>query len=144
MLAASILVDVEEPAWLTTLGLLSIALAVLFAVPPFYYLKRLGKPPQGAAYYATSQVVDTGLYEVVRHPQYLGYVFLVWGFAFLDPHWLSVAMAACACAAFYVQTVLEERFCSQRFGVEYVDYLKKVPRFNFVQGLLRIVYRRLK
>ena len=144
MLAVSILIDVEEPPWLTVLGLLCIVLAVLFAVPPFYYLKRLGKPPQGAAYFATSQVVDKGPYSVVRHPQYLGYTFLIWGFAVLDPYWLSIALAASAWTAFYVQTVLEERFCSQRFGGEYVDYAKRVPRFNFVQGLFRILYRRLK
>ena len=142
MLAVSILVDVEEPVWIKGIGLFCLTCAVLLAVPPFCYLKRLGKPEKGAAFFFTSRLVDQGPYSLVRHPQYVGYSLLGIGFACLDPHWLTIVLAMSATTAFYLQAFFEERYCMHRFGGEYDVYKKRVPRFNFVLGLFRIVLRR--
>jgi protein-S-isoprenylcysteine O-methyltransferase Ste14 len=116
------------------------ALAVLFAVPPFYLLKRLGKPKQGAEYFATTQVVDSGVYAVVRHPQYLGYILLVFGFCCIDPHWISCVLAVFASVFFHLQAFHEEGYCRERFGQQYDSYSNNVPRFNFVLGFYRKIH----
>jgi protein-S-isoprenylcysteine O-methyltransferase Ste14 len=87
-------------------------------------------------------VADRGLYAVVRHPQYLGYICLVLGFGAIDPHPLILALAGGAAVFFYIQAVLEERHCLEQMGADYADYMKRVPRFNLVLGLFRIALRR--
>jgi protein-S-isoprenylcysteine O-methyltransferase Ste14 len=137
VLVANLIADIDEPGWLTGIGLACLALAVVLAVPPFFLLRRYGMPRTGDAFYATTHVVDKSVYSLVRHPQYLGYSLLVLGFACLDPHWIAIACAVGASALFYKQAILEERFCCRELGADYVGYSKRVPRFNILQGLLR-------
>jgi len=142
LLAAAIAIDASGPGWLTAAGVVLLALAVVFIFPPFFLLARHGKPGEGEPFFATTRVADRGLYRIVRHPQYLGYIFLVLGFGALDPHPAILALAGGASVFFYVQAVLEERYCLEALGEEYAGYMRRVPRFNFVLGLLRIAKKR--
>ena len=55
----------EEPAW--ALG------AVLLALP-ILGLRLKGRVAEGESYVETRALVETGIYAVVRHPQYLGWM----------------------------------------------------------------------
>ena len=142
VIVVNLAVDIDEPLWLTGIGLACFVLAVTFSVPPFFLLKKHGRIEGGGPYYSTTTLVDKGVYSVVRHPQYVGYALFVLGFACLDPHWLAVGLAILGSALFYLQAILEEGFCAAHLGSEYHEYGKRVPRFNFVQGVFRIVNRR--
>jgi protein-S-isoprenylcysteine O-methyltransferase Ste14 len=87
----------------------------------------------------TQAVVDRGLYAITRHPQYLGYMLLVAGFALLLQHWLSTILALMSIVFFYRQAMHEERYCLAKFGVWYEQYIMRVPRFNLVAGIVRLV-----
>jgi protein-S-isoprenylcysteine O-methyltransferase Ste14 len=143
LFAVSIFVDIDEPAWVTGFGLGCLALAIPLAGLPFFHLAKYGKSKQVDAFFDTTQVADRGVYSLVRHPQYLGYMFLVVGFALLDPHPVALGLAVAAVIFFHIQCLTEERFCSQHLGEEYVVYARRVPRINFLVGLLRIVRRHL-
>jgi protein-S-isoprenylcysteine O-methyltransferase Ste14 len=139
VLVVSIAIDIDEPQWITGIGIACLVLAVVFALPPFFHLRRHGSTRQGGAYYATTRVVDVGVYALVRHPQYLGYGLLVLGFTCLDPYWAAILLAAGAVFSFHLQAVAEERYCSTQMGPDYDDYMKRVPRFNFFLGLMRVL-----
>ena len=79
------------------------------------------------------------MYAIVRHPQYLGYILLVLGFICLFQNLVIGALGALAIALFYGQAVREERYCIQRFGQEYEDYVQRVPRLNFILGIIRVL-----
>ena len=111
LFVANLLVDVDEPLWLTLSGVVFLLLALTFFVPPFFHLTRLGEPKDGEGFYATSKLVDKGLYGIVRHPQYLGYTMLLFGLAFTDPHPIILGCAVVAAGFFYSQCVQEERYC---------------------------------
>ncbi|UCF20313.1 MAG: isoprenylcysteine carboxylmethyltransferase family protein [Gemmatimonadota bacterium] len=119
------------------LGTAALILSAVFIFSPFYLLKRHGGVQAGSKYFDTTAVVDRGVYGVVRHPQYLGYMLLVSGFALRSQSFWTVMLALCANVFFYVQARKEEGFCVQSLGNAYEDYLKRVPRFNFVSGFLR-------
>jgi protein-S-isoprenylcysteine O-methyltransferase Ste14 len=87
----------------------------------------------------TDVVVDRGLYAVVRHPQYLGYILLGCGFALLSQHRVSVLLAVIAAVLFYAQAVAEERACLAEFGEPYARYCRRVPRFSVILGLFRLL-----
>ena len=143
LFVVSIVVDVDEPSWVTGLGLVCLVLAVFFVGLPFIHLAKYGKPKLGDAFFETTRVADRGVYTIVRHPQYLGYMFLVVGFAGLDPHPAAIGLAGAAVAFFYLQCVLEERFCRDAFGEDYNQYVERVPRINFLLGLYRLTRKRM-
>ena len=87
-------------------------------------------------------MVERGPYAIVRHPQYLGYILLVLGIVLLSQHPLTVLLGVIAVGSLYVYTVLEERHCERRIGADYRAYLRRVPRFNFLLGLVRLIVRR--
>ena len=117
-----LLIGVNRPekrnAWnlatIAGVGLLLIAGPFIFA--PFYLLKKHGGAKTETAYMESRQVVDQGLYAVMRHPQYLGYILLAGGFALLSQHWAALLLAVVGIACFYVQAMLEEQCCLAQFG----------------------------
>lgn len=123
-------------------GTVALLLSPLFMFLPFYLLKRHGAVDGGAQFFQTTRVVDRGFYAIVRHPQYLGYILLVLGFALHSQHYLTATIAGMAISLFYVQSIREERFCAKKLGDEYVAYMKRVPRFNILSGSLRVLVGR--
>ena len=105
--------------------------------PSFVLLKKYGQVSEGDTYMHTTTVVDQGLYAVVRHPQYLGYILLSGGFALVTQHWLTALLGIAALAGFYVQAMAEERYCIARLGLSYEHYMRRVPRFNAILGIAR-------
>jgi protein-S-isoprenylcysteine O-methyltransferase Ste14 len=85
------------------------------------------------------EVVQQGLYALIRHPQYFGYMLLTCGFALLSQHWVAVLFAILSVVFFYVQAAQEERHCLARYGEPYNRYLQSVPRFNLIQGVWRVL-----
>jgi protein-S-isoprenylcysteine O-methyltransferase Ste14 len=112
-------------------------LSGLLFIPPFFVLARYGKPPADRSYMDTSLVVSHGPYGIVRHPQYLGYVCLSIGFTLQSQAWPAAVLGALSVALFYALAVAEERQLVARFGDGYIEYCRRVPRFNLLAGLLR-------
>jgi protein-S-isoprenylcysteine O-methyltransferase Ste14 len=125
-------------------GIGSLALSVLFMFPPFVLLKRYGRPRQGQPYFCTTTVVDRGVFAIVRHPQYLGYVLLVLGFAALSQHPVAAVLALLSACSFYLQALREESFCKRQLGESYGAYMRRVPRFNFLAGLFRYLTSKIR
>jgi protein-S-isoprenylcysteine O-methyltransferase Ste14 len=127
---------------LRVIGAISLVLSAFLIFPPFLLLSRHGGVPPGAPYYDTSRLVERGPYAVVRHPQYLGYILLVLGFALLAQHPLTALLGVVAIGSLYAHTALEERDCVRRLGDVYRTYMRRVPRFNLPLGLVRLIVRR--
>jgi protein-S-isoprenylcysteine O-methyltransferase Ste14 len=127
----------DDPVLRST-GVFLLLLAGVFIFWPFYLLAKHGGQ-DGQAYMQASCVVDRGLYAVTRHPQYLGYTFLAWGFALLSQHWAALLLAAVGSTFFYLQAVREERYCLARFDKPYEQYRQRVPRCNVILGIVRLL-----
>jgi protein-S-isoprenylcysteine O-methyltransferase Ste14 len=120
-------------------GVFVLLLAGVFIFGPFYLLTRHGRIKDGQTYMQARIVVDQGLYAITRHPQYLGYIFLACGFALLSQHWVAVLLAAVGSTCFYLQAVREEKYCRAQLGEPYEQYRRRVPRFNFILGIVRLL-----
>jgi protein-S-isoprenylcysteine O-methyltransferase Ste14 len=124
---------------LRAIGVPVLLLASVFIFWPFYLLaKHGGRDSQ--RYMQTALVVDRGLYAITRHPQYLGYTVLSWGFALLSQHWVTWLLAGVGTTCFYLQAAGEETYCVSLFGEPYVHYRRRVPRFNILLGLVRLLW----
>jgi protein-S-isoprenylcysteine O-methyltransferase Ste14 len=115
--------------------------ALSFALLPIRTLVRRGRPTEGESYLHTTVLVDSGLFSVVRHPQYLAYILFMLTFGLLAQHIVVTVLAGLASVLLYVNAILEERDCAEELGQEYRDYIERVPRFNLVAGVIRRLRR---
>ena len=53
------------------------AFGMVLVMAPIVVFPRRGGVPKGRSFVNTTRLVDTGIYSLVRHPQYLGGVFAV-------------------------------------------------------------------
>ena len=104
--------------------------------------RKKGRAPKGKSIVDTTVVVDSGIYAVVRHPQYLGFILFVLALVLMSQHWLSVISWITGYTLFYRDVVREEQMSVEKFGDAYKGYMKKVPRLNFLAGILRRLHRR--
>lgn len=74
------------------------------------------------------RLVTWGPYRYVRHPSYLGYFLMFFGFFFLWPN-LFTLFPLVAIPGYFRVTFEEERLLVRRFGDEYVEYQRKTGRF---------------
>ncbi len=141
-IAASAVLGPGEVRFLRVVGAAVGLVALFFAFVPILLLHRLGRPIEGMGYMHTRTVVDSGLFSVVRHPQYLGYILFMLTFSLFAQRPLVTALAGLSIGLLYVNTLLEERECTRKLGQEYRSYLERVPRFNLAAGLWRRLRRR--
>lgn len=109
---------------------------------PMFILQRQGEAPPGANYMQATRLVEGGLFAVVRHPQYLGYMGLNLTFILIAQHWLVLLLGLAAIALFYRHARREEEHLLQKFGHAYEAYMRRVPRFNLLLGVVRLMRRR--
>ena len=69
----------------------------------------------------------TGVYSIVRHPQYLGWILAHIGMSFLLSVWYSMLFTPILIAAIYMISKKEEDELIREFGRDYEDYQKEVP-----------------
>jgi protein-S-isoprenylcysteine O-methyltransferase Ste14 len=68
-------------------------LGMLLVLSPMIMFPRKGSVPRGKAFVHTTKLVNTGIYSLVRHPQYLGGVLAIFITTILwYPHWLFVVL----------------------------------------------------
>ena len=116
------------------------ALGTVFAILPIFTLRKRGGVPEGKSYMETTALVDTGLYALVRHPQGgTAGILLSLALPLIGQHWLLAVLAAVGMALIYVDTFNSDQACIEKFGQEYVRYMQRVPRVNFVTGILRLL-----
>jgi len=111
---------------------------MVLVMAPIVMFPRRGGVPKGKSFVHTSRLVDTGIYAVVRHPQYLGGILSIFITTLLfHPHWLFVILGIPGAAILYWSTKEEEKRLIERFGDDYRTYMQRVPRMNLILGIIR-------
>ena len=75
------------------------------------------------------ELATEGIYSKVRHPQYIGFLAIMFGFLVMWPTLLTVLMFPILVAMYYRLAKREEEDMVREFGQKYVEYKKNVPRF---------------
>ncbi|HEV7571870.1 MAG TPA: isoprenylcysteine carboxylmethyltransferase family protein [Thermoanaerobaculia bacterium] len=75
------------------------------------------------------ELVDRGIYGVLRHPSYTGSLLSFLGLGFAFGNWLSVAIIAVATIiGFSYRIAVEEGALIEHFGDRYRDYMRRSKR----------------
>jgi len=104
--------------------------------------RKKGGAPKGESIVHTTVLVDSGVYAVVRHPQYLGFILFVLALVLMSQHWLSMISGVLGSALFYKDVLKEEQMSAEKFGDDYKRYMQRVPRMNLLIGIQRLLRRR--
>ena len=92
-------------------------------------IRRMKKmdEPAGDAEGIRQRLVVRGLYGVIRHPLYAAAILVFSFMPVLTRNWVTVS--ALADLYFIWGALIEEKRLIKRFGQDYLEYMKKVPRF---------------
>jgi len=108
---------------------------------PIFYFRRKAGVPKGKSYIHTTKLVTTGIYSVVRHPQYLSFFLLAFGLALIGQHWVFFLLGAVGSLAFALGLKGEDEANIEKFGDDYRRYMEQVPGYNILLGLIRRLAR---
>jgi protein-S-isoprenylcysteine O-methyltransferase Ste14 len=79
---------------------------------------------------SSSHILKTnGMYQLVRHPTYLGLMLIITGLAILLNNWLAcITMIIPIFVVLNYRMVVEEKALTGEFGDQYFQYKQKVKR----------------
>jgi protein-S-isoprenylcysteine O-methyltransferase Ste14 len=140
-----LLSDVSQIQILAYIGAaLYVLSGIVFGMLPVIELRRKGGVKQGRSYIHTTKLVDTGIYSIVRHPQYV--TFILWAIAgmLLFQHWIIILLGIPIIPLTYIDLLRADKAAIERFGDDYKAYMKRVPRANFFLGIIRHLRYRAK
>ena len=90
----------------------------------------------------TTKLVDVGIYSIVRHPQATAGLVLVIALMCISQHPITLLVGAVTLVVMYADIVRDDGQLVERFGEDYEEYIGRVPRTNFVLGIIKRVTRR--
>lgn len=123
------------------IGYILWVVGIVFMLLPISVFHRKGGVPKGKGYYNTTVLVESGIYSVVRHPQYTGVAVLCLVPICLGVYWLLALIGIACMLICYWFTRLEDRGNVEKFGKAYESYMQSVPAMNFLVGVIRLLRR---
>ena len=134
--------EVESYPALSVVGWVVWAFGMVLVMAPIIMFPRRGGVPKGKSFVNTTRLVDTGIYAVVRHPQYTGGIYAIFLATLLwYPHWLFGMLGVIGTVVIYMSCREEDQRLIDKFGDDYVAYMKRVPRVNIFLGILRLLQK---
>lgn len=113
-----------RPAWLSV----SAAGYLQYRAAGAYRLPRAGGPP-GMSQGMPDRLVTDGPYALSRNPMYLGHLVFLGGLTLATRSPLALAVSASLVPWFRERARQDERRLSERFGSDFEDYCRRVPRW---------------
>ena len=117
-------------------------ISLYFVFIPFFSFKKRGGVEKGKSYIHTSKVVKNGTYAIIRHPQYLGGILFTISISLWNPVWFNLILSVIIIILTYQWTYAEDKNLIEKFGKDYENYKKKVPRLNPILGLIKYYFRK--
>jgi len=75
------------------------------------------------------ELIETGLYKMIRHPGYLGQLFIFIGTAVSFSNWLSIlSMVVAIFLGYSYRIKIEEKFMVEQMGQNYLDYQNRTKK----------------
>ena len=103
-------------------------------------LRKEGEMEEGKGF-VTTKLVEAGIYRIIRHPIYLSWAYVLIGFALISQHPLSLFFGGTMALLCYYFMLEEEKLTVEKFGEDYIQYMKRVPRSNLIIGIWRKLRR---
>ncbi len=127
---------------LFVLGNVTAGAGILLILLAMRTLRKSGKPEERGDFTETTVIVRQGVYSVVRHPLYLGWLLGYPAAMLVSQHWLIVIVGLVGMVSMVQITRREDIELMTKFGPEYEKYMHEVPQLNIIFGIARRLKRR--
>jgi protein-S-isoprenylcysteine O-methyltransferase Ste14 len=117
--------------WLEVIGLLLYIPSGILVFGSMLELKRKGRPDASTGdFTATTTLIDTGLYGIIREPMTLGMA--IWSVALVlaFQSLIALLLGALASGCFWMAAHTEDEYNLRKFGDAYKGYRQRVPLWN--------------
>ena len=128
-------------SWVANLGWLVLTVSGVFGWLPIFEFKKHGGVPEDQSYIQTTSLVTSGVYSVVRHPQFLAGVLICVSMMLISQHPYSVIAGLIAAITYAYEVVPADKRLVEKFGEPYQRYKERVPALNFMVGVFRLLTR---
>jgi protein-S-isoprenylcysteine O-methyltransferase Ste14 len=99
-----------------------------------FTLRKYGVVSPFGSFLATTRLVDRGVYGMIRHPQYLGFMILTSGIALLYQQVYLGVLAVMIIVLLRFGMNEEDKLLQAQFGDEFINYCKRVPSVNILRA----------
>jgi len=132
--------DVSQIAILAYVGVgLYVFSGWIFGMMPTVEFRKKGGVKKGKSYIHTTKFVDTGIYSIVRHPQYVTFIMFAIAGMLLFQHWIVIILGIPIIPLMYIDLLKADKRLIEKFRDDYKQYMKRVPRANFLLGIIRLL-----
>ena len=111
------------------------AIALLFALVGFGIVVvgfiYLGKSVSVGFPQEKTELKTSGIYRITRNPLYLGAFLICTGSCLYTMHVVNFLLCLAGIGIHHWIVTKEENFLEERFGTEWLEYKKRVPRYLF-------------
>jgi protein-S-isoprenylcysteine O-methyltransferase Ste14 len=125
--------------WLKYVGAFFLIPVIILWPLPFFTLRKYGNISASGSFLATTQLVEKGIYKLVRHPQYLSFMLLNAGMALINQDIITIVISVLSIGFLFAGVKEEEQILIDQFGEEYTAYQKRVPSINIFTGIFRLL-----
>jgi len=137
--------DVLQIQILAYLGVgLYVFSGLIFGMLPVFEFRKKGRVKKGKSYIHTTKIVDTGIYSIVRHPQFSTWILWTIAAMLLFQNWVVIMLGIPIIPLTYIDLLRADKRLIRKFGDDYKQYVKKVPRANFLIGIVRFLQNKRK
>lgn len=75
-------------------------------------------------------LIKTGLYGIIRHPEFLGHILVIIGLVLISQHIINTLIGLGLISLLCVEMSEEEEINMKKFGEAYKEYMQQVPKIN--------------
>jgi len=116
---------------LIVLAVIFMIIGILMSLKRRRYLtfSRLSGIPELSRKHYPGKLLIDGPYARIRNPRYIEAAFFTLGYVLFSNYLVPYIMFVLSLPALFLVVILEEKEMIRRFGKEYKDYCREVPRF---------------
>jgi len=114
-------------SWYQILSWIFLTGSIYPGITGYLLLKRHGKSEK--SFENTTKLVKAGIYRFIRHPLYCSLLLLGTGIMFKQPVLPQVVIGIINITAIYITARIEEKEMTERFGENYILYMKETKMF---------------
>lgn len=129
---------------LRNIGWIMLWISAVFGILPIIIFRKKGGVVRGMSYMHTTKLVEDGVYEIVRHPQYLSGIIMSIGFSLISPKTINFLFSIANIIQYILTAYEADKNNSRKFGSAYLRYKQKVPGLNLFTGMWRYVKRTIQ
>lgn len=125
-------------------GWMVMAVSGIFGWMPIFTLRKKGGVPKGKSYIQTKILVDSGIYAVVRHPQFFAGILISFALVLMSQHWLNTVLFVPVLVGTYIDSLKADERLIEKFGEDYKSYMKRVSGLNPLVGIIGLFRSRAR